>query len=195
MAHLEAASVHAFLRLREELTSIQAPRALVRRAERAARDEVRHARVTARLARRRGAEPAPVVIERVEREGAPRSLADLALENAVEGCVRESFGALVAMRQASQARDPQVARAMARIARDETEHAALAWAIARWVAPRLDGVARSKVRRAVRSALASLRCATARIPADVAGELGLPTGAEGRGLVDAFAGACFTRRA
>src|SRR3989442_1726027 len=46
MASLEAASVGAFRALRTELRAHGAPRALVRAAERAARDEIRHARMT-----------------------------------------------------------------------------------------------------------------------------------------------------
>jgi hypothetical protein len=188
MAHLEAASVHAFRRLGDELTAKGAPRALVRCAERSARDEVRHARVTSRLARRRGAKPPPVVVAR--RPRGSRSLVDFAIENAVEGCVRESFGALVATRQARAARDPRVARAMARIAVDETRHAALAWEIARWLRPRLEAGERARVTRAMRGAIASLRCEVSATPSDVAGELGLPTGPEAARLVDAFGAEC-----
>jgi hypothetical protein len=186
MAYLEAASVHAFRRLASELASMRAPRALVRQAERSARDEVRHARVTARLARRRGAKPARVVI----RKGTEaRTLVDFAVENGVEGCVRECFGALVATRQASRATDPEVAREMGRIARDETRHAALAWEIARWLAPRLSPGDRARVKAAMESAVVALRHESSRTPADVAASLGLPTGAEARRLVDAFGAA------
>jgi hypothetical protein len=115
---------------------------------------------------------------------------DFALENAVEGCVRECFGALVATRQASSARDPRVARAMARIAVDETRHAALAWEIARWLGPRLEASERERVTRAMRGAIASLRCEVAATPSDVATELGLPTGPDAERLVDAFGADC-----
>jgi hypothetical protein len=189
MAHLEAASVHAFRRLGRELSGLGAPRALVRTAERSARDEVRHTRVTARLAGRRGATPAPVVIDRRRRA---RSVADFAVENAVEGCVRECFGALVATRQASAARNPEVAKAMRSIAVDETRHAALAWEIARWLAPRLDARESARVARAMRGALEALRCEVATTPAEVARALALPTGAEAVRMLDAFAAACLS---
>jgi hypothetical protein len=114
-----------------------------------------------------------------------------AIENAVEGCVRECYGALIATHQAARARDVEVARASARIARDETRHAALAWRIARWVAPQLDRAARARVARAARGAVAALRCEAAAIPTDLATELGLPAGDEARVLVDAFAAALF----
>src|SRR4051812_46297678 len=55
MAHYEGASVPAFERLRDELASHDAPASLVRAADRAARDEVRHTRAMGRLARASGA--------------------------------------------------------------------------------------------------------------------------------------------
>src|SRR5205823_2406284 len=134
VAHLEAASVHAFVRLGRELDAHGAPKRLLDAAARAARDEIRHARVTARIARRFGASPPPARV----RQLAVRSLAAVAIENAVEGCVRETFGALVAKWQADHAGDAEVATAMERIARDESDHAALSWAIAGWSAARLD---------------------------------------------------------
>jgi hypothetical protein len=176
--------VYAFRRFGSELAAMRAPRALVRAAERAARDEVRHARVTARLARRRGAAPGPVVVERNRHA---RSIEAFAIENAVEGCVRECFGALVATRQAACARDLQLAQEMARIARDETRHAALAWQVARWLTPRLRADSRRRVRDAMVEAVATLRSEVAMTPPEVATELGLPSGSEGVALVDAFA--------
>ena len=62
MAHDEAASVHAFRRMRDELAAHGAPAALVRAAARSARDEEQHARLMARHARGHGAAvPAPRV--------------------------------------------------------------------------------------------------------------------------------------
>ena len=52
-----------------------------------------------------------------------RALGVVAIENAVEGCVRETFGALIASWQAEHARDPGIKRLMRSIARDETRHA------------------------------------------------------------------------
>jgi hypothetical protein len=190
MARLEAASVVAFRRLRDELSGMGAPKRLVRRAERSVRDEVRHARVTSRLARRRGARAAPAAVP------APlaRSIEAFAMENAVEGCVREAFGALVATRQSLCARDPEVRREMGPIARDETRHAALAWDVARWADRRLDLAARARVRQAMRIAVVSLRDEVGMTHPEIARELGVPTGAEARSLVDAFAAALLDGR-
>jgi rubrerythrin len=188
-ARLEAASVHAFRRLGAELASMRAPRSLVRAAERSARDEVRHARVMSRLARRHGAVPAPV---KLGRRRSVRSLESFAVENAVEGCVRECFGALVATRQATHAGDPELAREMKRIARDETRHAALAWGIARWVERRLSPAGRASVRRAMGEAFGALRREVEATPAATARVLGLPAGGNGAELVDAFEAALFS---
>jgi rubrerythrin len=141
-----------------------------------------------RLARRHGAVRGRVTVTPPRRA---RSLEAFAIENAVEGCVRESFGALVAAHQASRAPDPELARAMRRIAEDETRHAALAWSIARWVHPRLSASERARVRRATQGALAALRCEVESTSRELASALGLPAGREGVALVDGFAAALF----
>ena len=60
------------------------------------------------------------------RSRAPRRPVEIARENAEEGCVRETFGALLAAHQAAYACDPEVREVMTRIAGDELRHAALA---------------------------------------------------------------------
>ena len=86
-----------------------------------------------------------------------RPLDEIALENAVEGCVRETFGALLGAYQAASAADPEVAAAMAGIAEDEARHAALAWRLAAWLEPRLDAGGLAAVRAARAEAVATLR--------------------------------------
>lgn len=127
-AQLEAASVLAFEDLARELALHDAPRALVEGALRAARDEARHARDVARLARRAGARISP--IERAPL--APRTLRAIADENATEGCVREAYAALLAAHQATHARDREVRRTYAAIARDEARHALWSLALHEW---------------------------------------------------------------
>lgn len=183
-AHLEAASVHAFERLAGELEAHRLPRVLARAARRSARDEVRHARVTTRLARRFGGEP-PAVRVAARRT---RTLTAIALENAIEGCVRETFGALLASWQARSAQDPEVRRAMTRIAADETRHAALAWAVARAVEARLDAAARKKVASARARAIAKLRRdVAAGFSGKVACAAGLPGPERTSQMLDALA--------
>jgi hypothetical protein len=169
---LEAASVEAFLRLAAELKAHGAPHRLIAAARSAARDEVRHARVTARLAQRFGAVP-----QRPQVEPMPlRELEAIALENAQEGCVRETFGALEARWQAAHAAEPALRRAYTRIAEDELRHAALAWRIARWSEPALSARARRRVQQARRAAIAELRRELAIEPApDVQRRCGVPS--------------------
>ena len=132
-AHLEAASVPAFVLLARDLVAHGAPPALVRAALIAADDEVRHAAVMGALARARGATPPPV-----ELVATPvRDLAALALDNAIEGCVREAFAAACAAHQARAATDPTLRAALAAIAVDEARHAGLAHALDGWLRTRL----------------------------------------------------------
>ncbi len=152
MAELEAASVTAFRRLARELAWHGAPQSLRRAARRTARDEIAHTRITRTLARRFGGKPVTPRITAV----ATRSLEAIASENAVEGCVRETFGALLATHQARASADPEVRRALRRIARDEVRHAALAWKIADWAENQLDHAAQTRVEQAMREAAATL---------------------------------------
>lgn len=170
-AHLEAASIKAFLRLREELALHGADVALQDAALVSALEEVLHADVSTRLARRFGATP-----RRPEVAELPlRSLFEVALDNAVEGCVRETFGALVGHYQALHARDTEVREAMTRIAEDETRHAELAWAIDRWAHEQLPAAERAALREAQREAVVTLREEVA-LPLDAAlvTEAGMP---------------------
>jgi hypothetical protein len=147
MAALERASVVAFRRLSTELARHRAPRRLVEACRRAARDERRHGRSVGALARRYGA-----AVPRCDLgPAAVRSLEEIATENAVEGCVRETFGALLAHWQAGNAEDRVVRGVMKRVARDETRHAALSWAVDAWARSRLAPAARRRVDEARRS--------------------------------------------
>ncbi len=152
LAQLEAGSVPAFRRMARELSRFGAPRRLVKAAERAAREEVRHARGAAALAKRYGAKRAAFTAD-VRGE---RSLEAFATENAVEGCVRETYGALVATWQAREAGDPLVRAHMARIAKEETRHAALAWRADAWARGKLAKDARARVEAARRNAARAL---------------------------------------
>ena len=153
MAHDEAASVHAFVRMRAELAHLGAPAELVAAAERSACDERRHARIIARRARATGARISPARVRRPS----PRKLEAIARENAVEGCVQETFGALLMRWQATHAADPSLRRMFARIAADETRHAALSWEVARWAEERLDAPSRARVLAARSRAVRTLR--------------------------------------
>jgi len=155
MAELEAAAIAAFDRLARELEAHGAPRALVARARAAKRDEARHARAMRVLARRFGAAPRA---RRAKRLPVRAPLA-IAVENAVEGCVFETFGAVVATMQAARA-DEMMRAAFERVAADERAHAALAWDVDAWLATLCTARERAAVERARRAAHAELRRAS-----------------------------------
>ncbi len=182
MAHEEAASILAFDILARELASHGAPSELVDAAHRSRRDEIRHARALGTLARRHHATPPRV---RHRRHRRPRSLESIARENAVEGCVHETFAAVLAHWQATHAEDPELRKTFARIAVDETRHAALGHAIADWMNERLDFAARRRVARARQRAVERLRMRLTNEPAkDLRDVAGLPDRDVARGLLD-----------
>jgi len=183
MAFLERASIDAFRILEDDLRRHRAPRALVQAARRAKRDEHRHFRTTRALARRHDADVPPPQ----RATAGARSLEAIAVENAREGCVREGFGALVALWQAHAAGDAHVRAAMTRIAREETSHAALAWSVHGWAMGRLDPQARRRVRRALREEAALIAHGRPDEPDPaLARSAGLPTRAQTRRLASAW---------
>ena len=105
------------------------------------RDEIRHARETRRLAIAHGATVPPV------RVGAPRlrALEEIAVENAAEGCVRETYGAMEAVVQGETAGDRAIGKVMRAIAADEADHADLGWAIDVWARTRLSRAERARL--------------------------------------------------
>jgi hypothetical protein len=149
---LEAVSVVAFERLAGELDALGAPRDLSDACLDAAREEEEHAAVVSALAVRFGGHvPTPDL--------APpraRPLLDLALENAVEGLVHETFAAAVAVNQARSAEDRGVRAALTRIAGEELGHAELSRRIHAWALGRLSPDERARVREAMREAIATL---------------------------------------
>lgn len=156
-AQMEAVSVPAFEILARELEAHDAPPALSARARESADDERRHARIMTALARAHGATPGPVRV--VVRE--PRALEAIARENAVEGLVREAYGARVAIDAA--------------IAADEQRHAELAALVHDWIRPRLPYAARLRVDEARAAAHAQLLAECAVEPAAALRDaLGLP---------------------
>ncbi len=180
---LEAASIAAFYTLSDELEAHAAPRSLVVAARAAARDERRHARSMASLARKFG------VATRFpsKKRRAVRPLLVVATENVVEGLVRETFGACVAAFQASVARDARVRAAMRRIAEDEAKHAMLARRVAIWANTRLTARERARVARSRDAAVEELVSALgAEPPSDLAATLGVPTSTQALAIAHAL---------
>jgi hypothetical protein len=185
-ARLEAAAVAAFAFLARELEALGAPSALLARLKQAARDEITHAERMTELARTRGAEPPAAVVVPPAR----RSLLEIAIENSVEGCVRECWGALCARFQAAAAQAPDVRAAFARIALEEAEHAELSRDLAAWLDSRLEPAERARVDAARAKAIIDLRRELDNdTPERWSAELGLPTREQALAAFDALEGA------
>jgi hypothetical protein len=183
LAHLESAAVVAFAILERELGEHDAPAELIAAARKALGDEVRHADIMGRLAQRFAAKPAPVELEKRKR----RCLLEIALENATEGCVRETYGALSAHYQATAADDPELRGAWAIIAPEETEHAELAHALHRWLMPKLSEDERQGVVSALRETLQALSSELLVEPeAELVSGAGVPDAAHARQLYGAL---------
>jgi hypothetical protein len=179
MAYLERASVTAFARMHEELRALGAPSQLLARVERAGVDEVRHAHVMAAWASRHEQRESALRIAPMQ----ARTAAEIARENAVEGCVRELFGALVVRFQAARASDPSLREDLARIAEDEAAHAALAFDVAAWLEPRLALHERLELEGAITAALHELEAELVEPGAGQREQGGLPSLAESRALL------------
>lgn len=173
MAYTEQAAVHAFGILAAELAAQGAPRELLCDLEAARQDEIRHARMATNLARRAGREPATPTITPASRTRT-RTLEEIAIENAVEGCVRETYGAVLGVHQGKTAKSANVRRVMAKLADDELRHAEVSWRLADWLDAKLDEPARARVRAARDEAILALR---AQVGEDLAfgRDVGLPS--------------------
>lgn len=179
----EHASIAAFARFTMMLLSVGAPPELVVASQRASIEEVAHARDCFALAQRYdGGRPVgPGVLEVHDAlgpwpgGGATHTLADLAALTTEEGCIGETLGVALASEQLALAQDPQVRRVLARIVKDETRHAELAWKFVAWaIAEEQRGSARATgvsvaVARAAKHAIAVTRAMIIRpAPADLA---------------------------
>lgn len=191
-AQLEAISVAAFEELARSLKVHGAPAALIRAARRAAIDELAHASTCRRLARQFGARPG--VPPTGSRSEVP-SLQALAIDNAIEGEVRETWGATVATWQARTASNRPIRRAMQQIARDETRHAELASRISIWARTRLSERSRRRVERSRDEAIMDLTTAIAApVPVALIHHAGLPGRTDAQQLIDRLRRSVWARR-
>jgi hypothetical protein len=132
-ARAEHSSVAGFHRICLELIAHGAPLELLERSQKAAADELAHARVCYALASHYAGEPlgpGPMPIGNAVPIAA--TLVELAVATAREGCLAETSAAWLASELAEQASDPAVRAALEQIAREEAEHAELSWMTLRW---------------------------------------------------------------
>lgn len=111
-----------------------------------------------------------------------RDLEVIATENAVQGCVRETWAALEATHQATHARVADLRATMVRIATDETRHAELAQQIDVWCRSQLGGAAQARIDAARLRAIGHLGVTVGNVSPQLAAMTGLPTGRSARRL-------------
>lgn len=175
----EAGSVRSFRALERELRRTPLHGKFSARLRKAARDEIRHARAMQGEARRCGAtRPRQAFGEITE-----RSLKDVALENAREGCVFETYAALEMHLLAARASSPEHRAIFAAIAADETEHAELAWDLHEAFLELLSGDERLELQAALTDASDALqRASRNELPSVVHEQLGVPRAGHRRAL-------------
>jgi acyl transferase domain-containing protein len=181
-AHLEQASIAAFDELARWLQEHGAPSSLIERCRSAQRDEIDHAQRMTEQAHHRGAK-----VPALEADGGSDALLEVALHNAVEGCVSEAFAAVIAAHQARHAHEPELRELFGVLATDELRHGQLAWDLHVWLLSQLSAAQREWVERAQARALARLP-ALARAGAEATPtELGWPAPALAEAMASRFA--------
>jgi len=140
---MEHASVAAFARFTLQLLELGAPHALVRESNQAICDETRHAQLCFGLAASFGSTAAGPGKLDCQGALARSSLADVALDTFLEGCIGETVAALEASEALAGATVPAVRQVLEQIAEDEARHAALAWRFVAWSSAQSPGLVES----------------------------------------------------
>jgi len=152
MTAMETAAITAFHYLSLELEAYDAPQALIARAREAVIEEARHAEMAAQLAAAYDLDMKEVTVDAFTL----RPLYQIALENAVEGCINETFAAACGLWQSELAQHDVFRMAIGDITEDELGHAALSWDIHQWVMPQLSQVEQERIRVAQAEAVDNL---------------------------------------
>ena len=137
----------------------------------AARDEIKHARMMHTVCVSLGQKVAKPTIDDVPN----RSCFSLALENAIEGCIHESYAALQALHQSQHAKTSEWRELFGTIAVDEIKHAQLSLQIHQWLMKKLTAEERQRILAAQQRAVQQLiDYHTAHEPDSKLSILGLP---------------------
>ena len=153
---MEHASIAAFARFALELLSLGAPGSALVETSAAIADETAHAHAAFRLASAyAGREIGPLALS-VEGALDAGATSDRAVFATLvrEGCVGETVAAIEATAALQNAEDSAVRDVLARIAGDETRHAALAWRTASWLVARGDAAFRDWAKQELDVAIA-----------------------------------------
>lgn len=131
-AQYEHASIAAFAEIGMTLLAYGAPARLVARSQAAMADELRHARLALGCASLASATPLGFGTIDLQRVAAAPSLEQALIAAVIEGCVGETVAALELAAYAAEARTEALRSSLGNVAREESEHAALAWAFVAW---------------------------------------------------------------
>lgn len=152
MTAMETAAITSFYYLSRELEAYKAPAELIARARQAVLEETRHSEIAALLAASFDAEMPDVSVD----EFCLRSLYEIALENAVEGCVNETFAAACGLWQSEYAQLDVFRQVIGHITEEEIGHAALSWEIHQWIMSQLSEFQQEQIRVAQADAIGRL---------------------------------------
>lgn len=145
-AAFEHASVASFARFVLQLLACGAPARLLTAAQVALGEEIEHARLFFGFASRyAGRALGPSALDTRDALAGSDAFDAIVLAAVREGCIAETISAWHVSIAAASARDPAMALALARVAEQELEHAALAWAFLAWALPQADDSLRRRI--------------------------------------------------
>ena len=153
----EHASVAGFQRFGMDLLANGAPPEWMLAAQKAAQDEIRHARLAFTLASAFAGTPiGPAALDLPAAIPIHRSLEALAIATAVEGCTVETFSACLLAESLEHATDAAVREVLTKLRRDEDRHAELSWQVLAWALSQEPSLV-DAVEAALSGAIAALR--------------------------------------
>jgi hypothetical protein len=148
----EGASAEAFRGHLLELPLLNSPPEFIEQARGAAREAEQHQQDIQSLALRFGGRPS----HRSRTASRPSDLYSFALQNATEGCIRETMRAAQAAHQSQRACDEEVRRVLKKVASDSTRHASLLWEVHDWALSQLSPARGRSIRAAQQHAFSEI---------------------------------------
>lgn len=160
-AQQEHASIASFSKFALELLAVGAPPSLLVSAHRAGLDEIEHARMSFKVAslcagQPLGPGPLPISAASITQS---LSLQASAVAAALDGCLNETIAALEAGAAADATNHEALKVVLEEIARDEQNHAELAWEYVAWAIATGGRAVRDAIARASSEAMTALEAA------------------------------------
>ena len=147
LAQEEATAVFAFGELLEYLQDWEAPKLLQDWCSRIIEEEKVHTLMMSGLAHRNGQESAVVQFPEPNRV----SMKEMAIHNALTGCIGETWSAVLLRYQSEHA--PKYNGIFKRVAKDETSHAEFSWSLHEWLMYQLTEDEQTEVTQVMRDML------------------------------------------